>query len=88
MERETKVVYNIAKVDNMVVTDAICGIFTNINGIFNARLLFGVPIYSIPVQQMDNAGLISSISQICHKVFINKARYKDWFDYRRLERMR
>ena len=36
----------------MVVTDAIYGVFTTISGIFNARLLFGVPLYRSIVQHM------------------------------------
>ena len=72
----------------MVVTDAICRVFTTISVIFNSRLLFGVPLYRSLAQQMDNAGLIYSRSQICHEFFINKSRYQYWFDYKRLAQVR
>ena len=88
MERDTKVAYSITEVNNMVVTYAICGVFTTISVIFNSRLLLGVPLYRSPAQHMDNAGLIYSCSHICHEVCINKSKYQYWCYYMRLAQMR
>ena len=69
-------------------TDASGGIFTTISDIFNAILLFGVPLYRILVRQMDISGLISPRSQVLNKVCINKASGQDWFVHSRGARVR
>ena len=72
----------------MVSTDASSVVFTNTIESFNARLLFGVPLYSSLVQHMANYGMRYPHIQVLHEVCINSARYRYWFAHRRGARVR
>ena len=72
----------------MVSTDASSVVFTNTIESFNARLLFGVPLYSSLVQHMDNYGMRYPHIQVLHEVRINSARYRYWFAHRRGSQVR
>ena len=69
----------------MISTDARGGIFNTISDSFNAILLLGVPLYRSLVQQMDNSGLRSPLSQVRHEVHTNKSSDHDWFAHWRGE---
>ena len=67
------------KVKNMVSTNASDGVFNTIGGSFDARLLFGVPLYRGIVQNMDNSSLRYSRSQVRHEVSIKKTVIRTGF---------
>ena len=72
----------------MVSKYASGGVFSIIGVSFKAILRFGVPLYGIIVQNMNDTSLRSLRSQVIHEVFINKTRDQDGFAHRRRAQVR
>ena len=72
----------------MVITDAISGVFDTIGGSFDAKYLFGVPLYGSLVHHMNGTSLIFTRIQVIHEVCVDKNRYQYGFAHMRSARVR
>ena len=68
----------------MVSTDASWVVLNTLGVIFDARLLFLVPLYRGIFQKMDNSSLGSPFSHVRHKVIIDKTGDHNWFFHSRV----